>query len=543
MKFRYQSIAVLSNSEIKSHPPHTCYIEHLYTTQRGDLDECIRYLETGLETANALRNTMTTDEYKRSAAQCAFQSACVWLVSLNAEKGDYEKVFNYAEQYKGRALLDLLGSESVATKRRAVKHREEEQRTMLARLEDLQEQAEQARKANDSESLRSLERNLAVERTRYERLAEDVSVANLEIASIESVDAATWEEIQPIIKGFTLVNYVIYPWRHNTAVIVSEDGVIGVPLDFRGNTLQPIVEGFRKEIGVKTGVTRDLGIEAPSDVPAEPETPEGSNGDRLFELLIEPVLPHIKTDIVYISSHDVLNYVPFDALRNKDGRYLVEDYAIAYTPSASVLKLCMDKERRRHDSVLALGNPNLRNPEFRLVHAENEVNALEGLFPKVDVYTFDNATETIVKQLGGDYDILHFACHGELNLDEPMLTSLRLTPDGANDGYLHAGEVFELNLAPSLVVLSACNSALGELSTGNELMGLTRSFLYAGAPSIIASLWMVDDRSTAFLMEQFYKNLATMNKAEALRQAKLATMKEYPSPFHWAPFCLQGDYR
>jgi CHAT domain-containing protein len=133
--------------------------------------------------------------------------------------------------------------------------------------------------------------------------------------------------------------------------------------------------------------------------------------------------------------------------------------------------------------------------------------------------------------------------HGELNVDDPMLTSLRLAPDEENDGYLHAGEVFEHDLSASLVVLSACNSALGELTSGNELMGLTRSFLYAGVPSIVASLWTVDDRSTSFLMQQFYRNLGTMNKADALREAKLATMKEYPSPFHWAAFCLQGDYR
>jgi len=74
-------------------------------------------------------------------------------------------------------------------------------------------------------------------------------------------------------------------------------------------------------------------------------------------------------------------------------------------------------------------------------------------------------------------------------------------------------------------------------------MGLTRGFFFAGAPSIIASLWTVDDRSTAVLMEHFYSNLATMDKSKALQQAKLATMKEYPNPFHWAPFCLQGDFR
>ena len=287
---------------------------------------------------------------------------------------------------------------------------------------------------------------------------------------------------------------------------------------------------------------RDLTLELTPEAKEEAEKPEKDCSEELYKLLIEPVLPFIKTKLVYISPDSVLNYLPFEALR-KDGRYLIEDFSIAYAPSASVLKVCMDRERNRRESVLALGNPNLKNPAFRLVHAENEVNSLEGLFPQVDIYAGDDATESVVKEHGDGYDILHFACHGELNLDEPMLTSLRLAPDDENDGYLHAGEVFEHDLSASLVVLSACNSALGELTSGNELMGLTRSFLYAGAPSIVASLWTVDDRSTSYLMQQFYRNLATMSKADALRAAKLATMKEYPDPFHWAAFCLQGDYR
>jgi CHAT domain-containing protein len=187
--------------------------------------------------------------------------------------------------------------------------------------------------------------------------------------------------------------------------------------------------------------------------------------------LIASVLPYLDTKLLYISADNYLNYLPFEALK-KDGRFLVEDFAVAYTPSASVLKFCLDKNRYQRETVLALGNPNLKNPAFRLVHAENEVNGIKGLFPKVDVYAGDAATEAVVKLQGVDYDILHFACHGELNLDDPMLTSLRLAPDAENDGYLHAGEVFDCDLTASLVVLSACNSALGELTSGNELMGL-----------------------------------------------------------------------
>jgi CHAT domain-containing protein len=203
----------------------------------------------------------------------------------------------------------------------------------------------------------------------------------------------------------------------------------------------------------------------------------------------------------------------------------------------------MDLNRTSKESILALGNPNLKNPALNLHHAEQEVLTLSSLFPDMDILTANDATETAFLQRAPEVDILHLACHGELNLEEPMLTSLRLTPDVINDGYLHAGEIFDLDLNASLVVLSACETAVGKQFDGNELMGLTRSFMYAGAPAVVASLWKVDDRSTAVLMEAFYRNLQTMNKAEALRQAKLTTMKEFPEPFHWAAFTLQGDYR
>ncbi|MBI5091674.1 MAG: CHAT domain-containing protein [Candidatus Hydrogenedentes bacterium] len=514
----------------------------------GDAEGRMKYREKALEVAEGIRGRMDNDKFRRSSVNGAFQNACSSLVSLNVEKGDCEKAFHYAELYKGRALLDLLSSDGVSIVSHSVKRREREQRAAGFRIAKLENEASRAAASGAGSNVRDVERDLSVEKTAYQRLSEDVSVSKLELSNVRSADVANWADVQPMIKGFTIVDYVIMPKEFNCALIVSEDGIKGVPLPIKnGRELQPLVEAFRKEIGVKSAATRDLNVEktGESKTGADKEADAAVNGagKKLWELLVAPVLPYIKTDHVVISSYDILNYVPFEALQDKDGRYFIQDHSVSYIPSVSVLKLCMAKERRGKSSVLALGNPNLQNPAFRLFNAESEVKTLEGMFPKVEALTFDAATETAFKQKASQYDILHFACHGELNQDDPMLSSLRLAPDADNDGYLHTGEIFEMRLSASLVVLSACNSGVGELTTGNELMGLTRGFFFAGAPSIVASLWTVDDRSTAFLMGEFYKNLGAMTKAEALRQAKLATMKEYPSPFHWAPFCLQGDYR
>jgi len=517
-------------------------VSYLYH-KLGNTDEAMKYGEKSVTRLTELRSILGVDDFKRTMGGDTWRYVFSHtLVPIAMEKGDKQRAFDYVEQYKGRALLDLLGSKGTEGKRDALSRKRRQERIVLAQVRDLEEQVEAAQLRGDSPNLRSFQRTLSIEKTRHERLAEDVSAAESEVMSFQDVASLKAEQLRPLVERLTFVSYVV--GDHSTCVsVLSEGSIEGIKIDRASEeTLPSLVEAFRKEVGVVSVMSRDLTLEVEREKEAAPEKLEKAASEELYELLIEPVLPYIKTKLVYISPDSVLNYLPFEALQ-KDGRYLIEDYSVAYTPSGSVLKICMDRNRDRRESVLALGNPNLRNPAFRLVHAENEVNSLKGLFPKVDVYTGDDATEGVVQERGGEYDILHFACHGELNLDDPMLTSLRLAPDDENDGYLHAGEVFEHDLSASLVVLSACNSALGELTSGNELMGLTRSFLYAGVPSIVASLWTVDDRSTSYLMEHFYKNLATMNKADALREAKLETMKKYPGPFHWAAFCLQGDYR
>ena len=510
--------------------------------EQDNMDEAMMHGEKCVERLSEIRSMLGVDKFKRTVSGVSWGVAFSGLVAGALTKGEKARALDYSEQYKGRVLLDLLGSKGAEGRQNTLKRKQREKQVLLARVRESEKRVEQASSGRDSGGVGSLQRTLSIEKTKYERLAEDLRVAELEIRNFEDVESMSTGQLQPIVDELTVVSYVVGSQWGTSALILSKEGVEGLAIEGGGKTkLRRLVEAFRREIGVKSAVSRDLTIEVEEKEEAA-EKPEKAASEQLYEVLIEPVLPYIKTKLVYISPDSVLNHLPFEALQ-KDGRYLIEDYSIAYAPSGSVLKICMDRNRNRRESVLALGNPNLKNPAFRLVHAENEVNSLEGLFPQVDVYTDDDATESVVQEHGSEYDILHFACHGELNLDEPMLTSLRLAPDDANDGYLHAGEVFEHDLSASLVVLSACNSALGELTSGNELMGLTRSFLYAGVPSIVASLWTVDDRSTSYLMQHFYKNLATMNKADALREAKLETMKKYPGPFHWAAFCLQGDYR
>lgn len=501
--------------------------------QQNDFDRGIRYAERSVELLNRLRSLLGADEFRQQFGGDTWQDAFLALITCAFKKNDSKAIFNYTEQYKAQALLELLGTRAETKKGK--------ERLLLAKHEaaDPSDPA-----VDDSSKAPSATRDLSIEQSHYPRLPEDTSTARRSIQTFERAISFGADEIQKMATDFTFVSYGITD-EGSLAVVLSGDTIETVELPVTLVSLREAVEAFRDGLGLKQGVRRDLSIESDG-------TPPKDSGDRekalkeasakLWDMLIEPVKPHLQTNLVYICPDGLLNYLPFEAFE-KNGRYLVQDFAIAYAPSATVLKYCMDQQRTRRESLLALGNPNLQNPAFRLINAEDEVQSLKELFPHADVFVGNDANERTLLERSPQYDVLHFACHGELNIDEPMLTALRLAPDEQNDGYLHAGEIFDLDLDASLVVLSACNTGLGAIHSGNELMGLTRSFLYAGSSSIVASLWTVDDRSTALLMRAFYRNLATMNKAEALRQAKLETLKEFPNPFHWAAFCLQGDYR
>jgi len=203
--------------------------------------------------------------------------------------------------------------------------------------------------------------------------------------------------------------------------------------------------------------------------------------DRLQQILVDGVMRHLPSEKIYIVPHGILHYLPFQALFS-DGRYLIERHQIGYTPSASVLRYVLGTSKSRTKHLFALGNPDLGAPQLDLPHAEKEVQDIRKWFPKARVLTRQDATEAEFKQHAADFDILHIASHGEFNPEAPLLSCLRLGAGQGEDGRLETQEIFDLDLDAYLVSLSACNTALGKMTKGDELMGLTRAFIYAGKP-------------------------------------------------------------
>lgn len=297
---------------------------------------------------------------------------------------------------------------------------------------------------------------------------------------------------------------------------------------------------------------------------------------RLYDFLVRPAERQITgARRILFSPDGALHILPFAALMSRD-RYLVEWKPIHSVLSATVYaELARSRPPRRDlqaerldafgDSIYPRSAPDApADPEVRetlrrgwplkpLPSSRKEVEAIAALYPQAHVYLGPEATEEKAKSLGADSRLVHFACHGLLDERFPLNSALALTlpehpAEGQDNGLLQAWEIFEsLRLDADLVTLSACDTALGKEMGGEGLVGLTRAFQYAGARSILASLWGVADDSTARFMKRFYGYLRSGKaKDEALRAAQIDQIREKPRsshPFHWAAFELTGDWR
>jgi CHAT domain-containing protein/tetratricopeptide (TPR) repeat protein len=252
----------------------------------------------------------------------------------------------------------------------------------------------------------------------------------------------------------------------------------------------------------------------------------------LYDLLLRRVEPLLGERRLVVVPHRALHYVPFHALDDGDS-YVVERREVSYAPSASVLGYCLARPERPFERALLMGVADEQTPRVR-----DEIDALAPLFPEATALLDARATVGALRERAPSADLLHLACHGQFRPDSPLFSSLRL-----GDGWLTVRDAYTLDVGASLVTLSACETGVSAVAPGDELLGLVRGFFYAGAPSLVLSLWTVDDEATAELMKDFYTSLrAGARPAAALRAAQLRQMQQRPHPFFWSPFVLTGRW-
>ncbi|MEO0869029.1 MAG: CHAT domain-containing protein, partial [Cyanobacteria bacterium J06642_11] len=279
---------------------------------------------------------------------------------------------------------------------------------------------------------------------------------------------------------------------------------------------------------------------------------------RLHQVLIEPIadlLPNDPTETVTFIPQDMLFFTPFAALQDRSGNFLIEKHTPVTAPSIQFLALTAARQQQlntlsKATKALVVGNPTMPQvtlglndlPEQlpTLPGAELEADAIASLLRTTPLIGAD-ATETAVVNQLPNARIVHFATHGLLDDIYGFQSALAFTPGAGEDGLLKTREIINLDLQADLVVLSACDTGRGRL-TGDGVIGLARSFIGAGVPSIVVSLWAIPDAPTAELMTEFYQQLEQgQTKAEALRQAMLKTLETHPDPRNWAGFSLIGE--
>jgi CHAT domain-containing protein/tetratricopeptide (TPR) repeat protein len=271
---------------------------------------------------------------------------------------------------------------------------------------------------------------------------------------------------------------------------------------------------------------------------------------QLHQLLITPIADLLPRDplapVIFIPD-GALYEVPFAALTNERGEYLIDLHTISISPSLAVLSQTAKLKQRnisRTAPSLVVGNPDFskHQPAYPpLQFSENEARQVADLFPSKKLLLANEATESAVKRWLPSARIAHFATHGFRDVDKGLDSGIILTSTGNENGILTARKVLNLSLNADLVVLSACDTGRGQI-TGDGVIGLSRSFITAGTSSVIASLWLVDDQATSVLMTDFYRQWqGGKGKAQALRTAMLNTKSKYPDPYFWSSMSLYGE--
>ena len=365
--------------------------------------------------------------------------------------------------------------------------------------------------------------------------------------SSTAVESPLFDEIQATVRRLdaTLVEYLLTD-SALLAWVVSPDGAIHVA--------RTAVDPKRLAELVRTLVDMMNAPAAPRENPARARAVLSD----LHRIAVAPIaawLPGRPATLLLIVPHGPLALVPFAALEDAGGTPLVSRHSVSVAPSIAMFRYT--GKSRRSSSATAAASGDAGSMIFAAPQAPADAG-LEPLAGSLDegrrvalrlsrhaprLLSGKDATEDRAKRAVGRAKYLHFATHGLVSETRPANSALVLSDGAGEDGYLRAREVYGLQLVADLVVLSGCSTARGRF-TGDGVFGLPRAFLYAGAPSVVASLWDVSDRATVSLMDRFYAELdRTSDKAAALRAAQLETRQRYPHPALWAPFILVGEPR
>lgn len=471
-----------------------------------------------VEISESTFGEVRADDLLAGLAENAISSYGRWA-RLLAQKGDVEQAFAVAERARARAFLRRMGNPPPDLRKAVdpILLREEESLREKIQLltRRLWEEQWKASSEQDRIALVAVAREIDSARRGYETLLIRIQQASPEYASLVHPSPLTVPEVQKLLDGeTTLIEYFLLA-DESLAWVIERDSVHLVHLTLHGEELAKSIVELRSLIAARQPAARCSFV--------------------LYLHLFNPLVPFIHHKKLLVVPHGALHTLPFAALTPDVGKtYLVDHYTLSLLPSASVLPFVLAKRNSEGGGMLALGDP-----DGSLPAAAAEARAVAALYGSQALVGRD-ASVAALRAAPRPIDHLHIAAHAAFDPARPLFSHIRLA-----DGDLAVHDIFGLDLrATHLVVLSGCETGVGQATEVGELEGLSRAFLYAGVPAVVATQWVVDDLASRALMEAFYRRLrAGTTTAEALRQAQIEVLHstEWAHPFFWAAFTLTGD--
>jgi CHAT domain-containing protein len=517
--------------------PILVYQTHLVTGQIeevvGNLQAARHHYRAAKEALETLRVGVHGEELKISFLKNrleVYESLVDLCLAANSSPAAQEEAWSYVEQAKSRYLLELI----VRRMNPDLPAGKGEESGMARRIVALREQldwfyhrieVEQFGQAPSSDE-RLLElRGLARDReTELLRAVRELPPEEAEAAGVESALPASLNSVRAVLGPSTTLLEYFRVHDRILAAIVTMDHV-----EITAVTLAPRIAQILRMLQFQFSKF-SLGTDYLREFQDSLSEAARSHLQALYTELLAPIRSRLKNERLVVVPHELLHYVPFHALFDGE-RYMIDSFTVSYAPSASIYVQCSRKKVNRTGPSLILGVPDRHTPSIY-----QELQAVAEVVPQAKLLLGSNASKSALTENGPRSRLIHIAAHGFFRQDNPMFSGLRL-----GDSFLTLYDLYHLKLPAELVTLSGCSTGLNVIAAGDELIGLARGLLSAGARRLLLTLWDVNDDSTAEFMKAFYSRLVRHPEpALALRETMVELRRKYAHPYYWSPFVLVG---
>lgn len=494
-----------------------------YTLSKMDnLERASEHYKSSIEIIESLRAGLTSRSSKSGfQADKGVQGVYSEYVTILMKLKKIESAWSISERSRSRAFIDSLASQTPSFSDAA-------KNKILRNFKNLQNSIEITKRRlhrtpKNSKLYSALTNESISQKKLFNKYTSTVKNNYPDLMQFLMVESISLKDLSILIpKNVSIVEYMltadhIYIW------VIQDGKISGKTVSYKTSFLEKNIDTFRNLLQHYSSLKY--------------------LGKDLADTLIEPIYDLIKdSNHLAIVPHGSLHYLAFSALPLETG-YLLDKFSIHYLESSSIAKFTHSSKSKNINlgsQILAFGNPSL-GKELDLPFAKKEAEVIPRYFPNTKVLTGEMATEESFRSLAYKYEAIHIASHGEFNANMPSHSRLKLTPNNNYDGNLTVNEVFSLKLKAKLVTLSACETGLGKISSGDEIIGLNRAFFFAGTKSLLSTLWRINDVASAIIIKRFYRYLAQgLPKDEALRKSQLLVRKYFPHPAYWSSYRLLG---